>query len=106
MSRFGLDRHGRIALPNCVTCSVIVMDNAGNKILEFGDYGNFDSQYVNANLPSGRAGQPTVPVPEFPMAWVTGAGFSDSSIYCMDTLDKRVIRADKTWKVAETVDVK
>jgi hypothetical protein len=101
--RFAVDRYGRLALPNCVTCSVTLMDNAGNAILEFGGYGNFDSQYVNPNLPAGRQGKPTVATPEFPLAWVTGAGFSEDHIYVIDTYDKRALRVDKTWKTEETV---
>ncbi|HUT33133.1 MAG TPA: hypothetical protein VNE39_06630 [Planctomycetota bacterium] len=104
--RFGVDRYGRIAYPNVVTCSVTVIDNAGNPILEFGAYGNFDSQLVNPNLPQGKEGKPTVAVPEFPMAWPTGAGASEAHIYVLDTLDKRVLRADKTWAAEARAEIK
>jgi hypothetical protein len=104
--RFDVDRYGRLVLPNCVTCSVVMVDNAGNRILEFGGYGNFDSQHVNPALESGKAGKPTVAVPEFPMAWVTGANFSEDHVYVIDTLDKRALRVDKTYAAEAACDVK
>jgi hypothetical protein len=104
--RFQVDRYGRIIYTNVVTCSATVIDNAGNRILEFGAYGNFDSQYVNPNLPAGKEGKPTVAVPELPLAWPAGAGFTDKHVYVIDTYDKRVLRADKTFSAEETCEVK
>ena len=54
VSRFDLDRYGRLALPNVVSNSVTVVDNAGNVIGEFGKYGNFDSQYVPPGSADGK----------------------------------------------------
>lgn len=104
--RFDLDRYGRIVMPNAMTCSVLLYDNAGNLILEFGKYGNFDSQYVNPNTEAGKAGKPTVAVPEIPMAWPTGAGFSEGHLYVNDTYNRRVVRTDLTWKGEETVAIR
>jgi hypothetical protein len=104
--RFQVDRYGRLFYTNAVTCSVTVIDNAGNPILEFGAYGNFDSQFINRALPSGRENKPTVAVPEFPFAWPTGAGASDTAIYVLDTYNKRILRADKTWAAEATAEVK
>ena len=104
--RFQVDRYGRIIYTNVVTCSATVVDNAGNKILEFGSYGNFDSQYVNPSSEAGKAGKPSVAVPELPLAWPTGAGFSDKHVYVLDTYNKRVLRADKTWAAEEVCEVK
>jgi hypothetical protein len=104
--RFDVDSYGRLLLPNCVSCSVTMLDNAGNRILEFGGYGNFDSQYVNPNLPACANGKPAVAVPAFPMAWVTGAGFGEDRLYVIDTYDKRALRADLTWQAQETVAVR
>jgi hypothetical protein len=100
--RFDLDRYGRLVLPNAITSSVLLYDNAGNLIAEFGKYGNFDSQYVNPNTEAGKAGKPTVAVPEIPMAWPTGAGFSEEHIYVTDTQNRRALRLDATW-AAETM---
>jgi hypothetical protein len=104
--RFDVDPYGRILYPNAVTCSVTLVDNAGNRILEFGAYGNFDSQYVNPNLPAGRQNKPTVAVPNLPLAWPTGAAASDRHFYVLDTYDKRIVRADKTWAAEATIELK
>lgn len=99
--RFHVDRFGRIVFTNNATYSATLVDNAGNEILSFGAYGNFDSRYVNAGTAAGKAGKPTVAIPEFPLAWPAGAGMSDRYIYVIDTYDKRVLRADKTWAAEE-----
>ncbi|MCW8130488.1 MAG: hypothetical protein KIS92_09085 [Planctomycetota bacterium] len=104
--RFDLDRYGRLALPNAITNSVLIYDNAGNLILEFGKYGNFDSQYVNPNLESGKQNKPTAGVPEIPLAWPTGAGFSEKHIYVNDTYNRRAVRVDTTYAAEATADVK
>ena len=101
--RFDLDRYGRLALPNAVTNSVWLYDNAGNLITEIGRYGNFDSQYVSPDAPGRR---PLVAVPEIPLAWPTGAGFGPSSLYVNDTYSRRVVRADLTWQAEQTCPVK
>jgi hypothetical protein len=104
--RFDLDRYGRVALPNAMTNSVLIYDNAGNLICEFGKYGNFDSQYINPNSEEGKANKPTVAVPEIPLAWPTGVGFSEAHIYVNDTYNRRAMRLDNTYMLAETCDVK
>ncbi|MCY3018077.1 MAG: hypothetical protein NTW87_03475 [Planctomycetota bacterium] len=103
VSRFDLDRYGRLALPNVVSTSVTVVDNAGNVICEFGKYGNFDSQYVP---PDAKDGKPVIGTPEIPMCWPTGAGFTEKAIYVCDTYNRRVVRADFTWKAEEGCEVK
>ncbi len=104
--RFDLDRYGRVAMPNAMTNSVLVFDNAGNLITEFGKYGNFDSQYVNPNTESGKQKKPTVAASEIPMAWPTGAGFTPGHIYVNDTYMRRVVRADLVWKAEQSCAVK
>jgi len=52
--RFDVDRYGRLALPNAVTCSVLLYDNAGNRLAEVGAYGNFDSQFINPNAKEAK----------------------------------------------------
>jgi hypothetical protein len=104
--RFDVDRHGRLCFANAVTNMVTMVDNAGNMILEFGKYGNFDSQFVNPNLEAGKQKKPTVAVPEIPFAWVTGAAATDKYIYANDTYNRRVVRVDKTWAAEETTPVK
>lgn len=100
VSRFGIDRYARLAYANSVTCSTTLIDNSGNKILEFGSYGNFDSQFLS------KSGERAISTPEFPLTWPTGAGMSDTSIYVLDTYSKRVLRADKTWHLEEVAAIK
>ena len=103
MGRFDLDRYGRLALPNVVSTSVNIVDNADNPICEIGKYGNFDSQYVD---PDAKDAKPLVATPEIPLAWPTGAGFTEKAVYICDTFNRRVVRADFTWKAEETCAVK
>ena len=100
--RFDLDRYGRLALPSAVTCSVLVYDNAGNRIARIGRYGNFDSRYVRSDSAAGKPGRPTVAVPEIPLAWPTGAGLSEDHLYVNDTYARRVVRVDKTFAAEES----
>jgi hypothetical protein len=104
--RFDLDRFGRLVLPNAITNSVLIYDNAGNLILEFGKYGNFDSQFVNPAAEGDKKGKPVVACPDIPLAWPTGAGFSESHVYVNDTYSRRTLRVDLTWKVEETCQVR
>ncbi len=104
--RFDLDRYGRLALPNAMTNSVLLYDNSGNLILEFGKYGNFDAQYSNPNTTSGSPSKAASGQPEIPMAWPTGAGFTENHIYVMDTYNRRAMRVDLTWKAEKICGVK
>jgi hypothetical protein len=102
VGRFDLDRYGRLALPNVVSTSIRMVDNAGNTICEFGQYGNFDSQW----LPDGGSQKPLVDTPAIPFCWPTGVGLTEKSAYVCDTYNRRVVRVDFTWQVEETVAIK
>jgi hypothetical protein len=104
--RFDVDRYGRLVFANAVSNSVTVVDNAGNLIVKFGSYGNFDSQYVNPNLEDGKKKKPTVATPDIPFAWATGAAATDGYFYINDTYNRRAVRVKKTWATEETVTVK
>ena len=104
--RFDLDRYNRLILPNAMTNSVLLYDNAGNLILEFGKYGNFDSLYLNPNIEAGKQKVPTLAVPEIPLAWPTCAGFSAKALYVLDTYNRRVLRIETTFKAEELCEAK
>ena len=104
--RFDIDRYNRVIMPNAMTSSVLLYDNAGNLIIEFGKYGNFDSLFVNGNTDAGKQGKPTVAAPEIPLAWPTGAGFSENAFYVLDTYNRRAVRVDLTYKTEESCEVK
>lgn len=94
--RFDVDEYGRLYIPNAITFSVAVRDNAGNEIVSFGAYGNYDC-----------AGPQSVEAkPEIPLGWPITAGASDRHIYVGDCLNHRVVRVDKTWAAEETCEVK
>ena len=101
--RFDLDRFGRLVYTNSVTNAVVVIDNAGNPILGFGAYGNFDSKYVPPDAPGAK---PRVATPAIPLAWPTGVGFGKDRIYVNDTYNRRVVRVDWTWELDKTVEAK
>jgi hypothetical protein len=96
--RFDVDRYGRLAIPSAFSAKVLYYDNSGNLIASIGSYGNFDSQYVNPATEEGKAKKAAVSTPEIPLAWPSGAGFSENSIYLCDTYNRRAVRVDKTFK--------
>jgi hypothetical protein len=95
-ARFDLDRYDRLYLPNCVTHSIRIYDNAGNVILDFGAYGNFDSAGPTSKVRR----------PEIPLGWPIGVGVSDKSIYVCDQLNRRIVRADRVYAVEQLCPVK
>jgi len=94
--RFDVDAFGRLYIPNAITFSVSVRDNAGNEIARFGHYGNFDAQGPESKEPK----------PEIPLGWPITAGASDGHIYVGDCLNHRVVRVDKTFVAEEICTVK
>jgi len=86
--RFDVDDFGRLYIPNAITFTVSVRDNADNEIVRFGGYGNLDSRG-----------------PDIPLGWPVAAGASDRYIYVGDALNHRVVRADKTFALEASVDV-
>jgi DNA-binding beta-propeller fold protein YncE len=87
-----VDDFGRLYIPNGITYSVSVRDNADNEIVRFGGYGNFDCQ--------GPASKE--PRPEIPLGWAITASASEKYIYVGDCLNHRVVRADRRYAV-ETI---
>jgi hypothetical protein len=101
--RFDVDRFGRLVIPNAISNSVRIVDNAGNLVTEFGKYGNFDSRYVPAGSPGGA---PLIDRPDIPLAWPTGAGLSEKHLYVCDTYSRRLVRLKLTAAVQETCPIK
>ena len=89
--RFDVDDFGRLYIPNVVTFTVSVRDNAGNELAQFGHYGNFDCQGPKSAEPN----------PAIPFGWPMTVGASDRFIYVGDCLNHRIVRVDKKggrWK--------
>jgi hypothetical protein len=93
--RFDVDPYGRLYIPNGITFKVSVRDNAGNEIVNFGGYGNWDAQ--------GPASPE--PKPEIPLGWPIFAGASDRYIYVGDALNHRVVRVDRQFAAEATCEV-
>ncbi len=93
--RFDVDDFGRLYLPNSITYSVSVRDNSNNEIVQFGGYGNFDSQGPSSKEPK----------PAIPLGWPVTAGASDKYIYVGDCLNHRVVRVDRQFAAETTVKV-
>ncbi len=93
--RFDVDGFGRLYIPNGITYSVSVRDNANNEIVRFGDYGNFDCQGPKSKEPQ----------PKIPLGWPVAAGASDRFIYVGDTLNHRIVRVDKVFATESVVAV-
>lgn len=89
--RFDVDEYGRLYLPNGITFSVSVRDNANHEIVRCGAYGNFDDQG-----PGSRSS-----TPEIPLGWPVGVAATDEHLYVGDCLNHRIVRVDK--KFASTV---
>jgi hypothetical protein len=80
--RFDVDPYGRLYIPNAVTGKVTIADNNGNTILDFGEYGNWDSKGPGSLVPTAGV----------PMAWPTGAAASENFVYVTDMVNTRLVR--------------
>jgi hypothetical protein len=80
--RFDVDMYGRLFIPNALQQFVTVVDNNGNTIVRFGQYGNVDSKGPGSLVPN----------PEFPFAWPTAAAASNDYICVSDMINTRIVR--------------
>ena len=93
--RFDVDEFGRLAMPNAITFSVRLVDNAGNQILEFGHYGNYDAQGPGSAEPN----------PAIPLGWPTNVAVVGDHLYVADVLNHRIVRADLTYALTAACPV-
>jgi len=94
--RFDVDDFGRLYIPNGITYSVSVRDNANNEMIRLGGYGNFDCQGPESQEPT----------PPIPLGWPVAVGSSDRYIYIGDALNHRVVRVDKVFKLTKEVPIR
>ena len=98
-ARFDMDGFGRLYIPNALTYSVRVLDNAGNEIAGIGYYGNADS----------RGSDSPVPQPEIAFGWpvaVSAGAVDQGRLYVADMLNHRAVRVQTAWKAEEKCEVK
>jgi hypothetical protein len=105
---FQLDPWGRLFIPNAITYSVRVVDNEGNEVLRFGQYGNADSRGEKAYAEAAETDAKThlIETPAIPLGWPEAVGVSRKAIYVADVLNRRVVRLRKTYAADETRPVK
>ena len=94
---FDLDGWDRLWIPNAATYSVQVVDNAGNRIIKFGKYGNVDSR--------GDVEGSPVRTPEIPFCWPEAVGVSYRAAYVADAGNRRVVRLKKTYGATESCQI-
>jgi hypothetical protein len=46
-----------------------------------------------------------VAVPAIPLGWPNCAALTDQALYVLDIYNRRVVRAELTWKAEEVVEV-
>jgi DNA-binding beta-propeller fold protein YncE len=93
LSVFTLDLHGRLYVPAMQLYSVMVLDANGNKIVRLGRYGNADCQGKDS----------LVPEPDIGLHWVLAVAASDRALYISDQGNKRIIKANLSYEVEETL---
>lgn len=93
--RFDVDPFGRLYVPDAVTFSVSVRDNAGNEIVRFGAYGNLDC----AGPKSAES------KPEIPLGWPVAVVAGQKHLYVGDCLNHRVVRVDRACDAEATAAV-
>ena len=92
---FQVDGWGRLYIPNAITCSVRIVDNAGNLIQQFGAYGNIDSR--------GPGGDSMIKTPAVPLGWPEAVGASHKAVYVSDVVNRRIVRMKKVYAAEETL---
>jgi hypothetical protein len=95
---FLVDGWGRIFVPNAILNHVRVLDNAGNEILRFGQYGNIDSR--------GELEGSLIRSPAIPLGWPQAVGVSRSHVYVADVLNLRIVRLRKVYGTEQVCAVK
>ncbi|MHC4914761.1 MAG: hypothetical protein ACYTGB_04650 [Planctomycetota bacterium] len=91
---FQVDGWGRLFIPNAITSSVRIVDNAGNLIQKFGHYGNIDSR--------GPGEDSMIKTPAVPLAWPEAVAASYKAVYVSDVLNRRIVRMKKVYDAEET----
>jgi hypothetical protein len=91
---FQVDGWGRLFIPNAITCSVRIVDNAGNLIQQFGKYGNIDSR--------GPGQDSMIKKPAVPLGWPQAVGASYKAIYVSDVVNRRIVRMKKVYAAEES----
>jgi hypothetical protein len=85
-TRFDVDEFGRVWFPDLCLFQVRVIDTNGNSILNFGKYGNEDSQ-------------------DLAFAWLVGVAVTDKFVYTGDSINRRMLQSKLKYQVQETCKI-
>jgi NHL repeat len=95
-SRFDIDFHDRLFVPDIHRFCVQVLDSAGNVISLIGSYGNMDNQ--------GPAS--AHPQPAIPYGWPLVAKVAGNRLFVTDLTNRRIVVARLSCSVTETCSIK
>lgn len=84
-SRLGVDRFGRVFVPDCFRFSVAMLDTEGNQIARIGRYGNADD------------------ADGIRFAWPAHVDAADGLIAVADSVNRRIAAITLAWQAEETV---
>jgi hypothetical protein len=87
VGRMDADGFGRVFVPDVCTHSVRILDAAGNLILRFGEYGNWDAQGPKSAVPS----------PEIPLYYPLVVAALDRYVAVSDILNRRVVEVGLSY---------
>jgi hypothetical protein len=89
------DEYGRIYIPDVCTSSVQILDSAGNFIMRFGSYGNWEAQGPNS----------AVPTPAIPLRYPSDVAVVDRFIAVSDSYNRRVLELCISYASEETISL-
>ncbi len=92
---FDTDDWGRCWVPDVPGNCVAVLDAAGNVLMRFGSYGNWDA----------RGAGSTVPDPPIPLWHPDRVAVSDSHAYVLDSYNRRVVQVNLVYAATAEVPV-
>jgi sugar lactone lactonase YvrE len=95
-SRFGIDEHDRLFIPDVFRFSIGVVDTAGNEMARIGAYGNVDSAGPKSLIP-----EPAIPLAA-PNAVAAGGG----KVYVADRKSRRIVVINLKFAAEESCEVR
>jgi hypothetical protein len=94
-SRFFLDSYARSWIPSAQLCSITLLDTNGNRVARVGRYGNVDD--TTHDLKAGKDG--------LRFGWVRSVCVSDDSLYAVDYLNRRIVKAGLDYAATEAAAI-
>jgi sugar lactone lactonase YvrE len=95
-SRFDIDFHDRLFVPDYGRFAVQVLDSSGNQVALIGSYGNMDN----------RGPKSAHPKPEIAYGWPLATCVSGGRLYVSDLVNRRIVVAKLLNAVSETCSVR